>query len=225
MEDRENNLLLDDDVCLFGFSGSYLSLIFNSLRDCGYKKAIKIIKNIEVTDNVPFNCGLDYSIYKSGEYERRSKDKFLFSVSTPWIKEKIFSHFLESHDISKDQYFNLIHPSSDVATTVSLSTGIYVEPGCVISPYADLGFGLSMNRSVSVGHHTQIGDFTTIYPGAHIAGHCKLGRKVKVGMGSVVFDRIEIGANTIIGGGSVVTKNVPSGVVAYGNPCKVIKEL
>ena len=30
---------------------------------------------------------------------------------------------------------------------------------------------------------------------------------------------------TIIGAGSVVTKNIPANVVAYGNPCKVIREI
>ena len=34
-----------------------------------------------------------------------------------------------------------------------------------------------------------------------------------------------IGDNTIIGAGSVVTKDIPSNVVAVGNPCKIIKEI
>ena len=36
---------------------------------------------------------------------------------------------------------------------------------------------------------------------------------------------ITIGDNTIIGAGSVVTKDIPSNVVAVGNPCKIIKEI
>ncbi|MDM1550616.1 hypothetical protein HX095_05255 [Empedobacter falsenii] len=35
---------------------------------------------------------------------------------------------------------------------------------------------------------------------------------------------VTIGDNTIIGAGSVVTKDIPSNVIAVGNPCKVIKE-
>ena len=34
---------------------------------------------------------------------------------------------------------------------------------------------------------------------------------------------VTIGDNTTIGAGSVVTKDIPSGVIAVGNPCKVIK--
>lgn len=36
---------------------------------------------------------------------------------------------------------------------------------------------------------------------------------------------VTIGDNTIIGAGSVVTKDIPSNVVAVGNPCKIIKEI
>ena len=36
---------------------------------------------------------------------------------------------------------------------------------------------------------------------------------------------VTIGDNTVIGAGSVVTKDIPSGVVAAGNPCRVIREI
>jgi galactoside O-acetyltransferase len=36
---------------------------------------------------------------------------------------------------------------------------------------------------------------------------------------------VTIGDNTVIGAGSVVTKDIPSGVVAVGNPCKVMREV
>lgn len=36
---------------------------------------------------------------------------------------------------------------------------------------------------------------------------------------------VTIGDNTVIGAGSVVTKDIPANVVAYGTPCKVIREI
>lgn len=44
-----------------------------------------------------------------------------------------------------------------------------------------------------------------------------------MGVGSVIKNEISIGKNTFIGMGSVVTQNIPEGVIAYGNPCKVLK--
>ena len=40
----------------------------------------------------------------------------------------------------------------------------------------------------------------------------------------MILPGVSIGDNSIIGAGSVVTKDIPSNVVAVGNPCEVIKE-
>ncbi len=40
-----------------------------------------------------------------------------------------------------------------------------------------------------------------------------------------VLAGVTIGSNTVIGAGSVVTKDIPSNVVAVGNPCKVLRNL
>ena len=39
----------------------------------------------------------------------------------------------------------------------------------------------------------------------------------------MIGSNVTIGDNTVIGAGSVVTKDIPSGVVAVGNPCKVLR--
>lgn len=53
----------------------------------------------------------------------------------------------------------------------------------------------------------------------------KIGRNVWIGGGSIILPGVEIGDNVTIGAGSVVTKSLPSGVLAYGNPCRVIREI
>jgi galactoside O-acetyltransferase len=46
-----------------------------------------------------------------------------------------------------------------------------------------------------------------------------------LGAGVIVLPGVTIGDNTVIGAGSVVTKNIPSNVIAVGNPCKVLREI
>lgn len=48
---------------------------------------------------------------------------------------------------------------------------------------------------------------------------------VWLGLNSVVLKGVTIGKNSVIGANSVVTKDIPSNVIAAGNPCKAIKEL
>lgn len=53
----------------------------------------------------------------------------------------------------------------------------------------------------------------------HIGSNCWFGA------GVIVLPGVSVGDNTVIGAGSVVTKDIPSGVVAVGNPCRVMREI
>ena len=53
----------------------------------------------------------------------------------------------------------------------------------------------------------------------------KIGNRVWIGANVVVMPGVTIGDNSVIGAGSVVTKDIPTNVVAFGNPCKVHREI
>ena len=52
-----------------------------------------------------------------------------------------------------------------------------------------------------------------------------IGNNVWIGGGSIILPNVTIGDNVTIGAGSIVTKSIPSNVLAYGNPCRIIKEI
>lgn len=52
-----------------------------------------------------------------------------------------------------------------------------------------------------------------------------IGDGVWLGAGAIVCPGVSIGENSVIGAGSVVTRDIPSGVVAYGNPARVAREV
>ena len=52
-----------------------------------------------------------------------------------------------------------------------------------------------------------------------------IGKRVWIGSGAIVLPGVTIGDNSVIGAGSVVTKDIPDNVLAFGNPCKVIKKI
>ena len=52
-----------------------------------------------------------------------------------------------------------------------------------------------------------------------------IGNNVWIGGGSIIMPGVTIGDNVTIGAGSVVTKSLPDRVLAYGNPCRVIKTI
>lgn len=52
-----------------------------------------------------------------------------------------------------------------------------------------------------------------------------MGNNVWIGAGVQVMPGVTIGDNVVIGGGSVVVKDIPSGSVAVGNPCRVVRAI
>jgi acetyltransferase-like isoleucine patch superfamily enzyme len=58
-----------------------------------------------------------------------------------------------------------------------------------------------------------------------LAGDVSVGRAAWVGIGSVVLEKRSIAAGAIVGAGSLVTQNVPSRVLAYGSPARVVREV
>lgn len=52
-----------------------------------------------------------------------------------------------------------------------------------------------------------------------------MGDNVWIGAGVQIMSGVTIGSNVVIGGGSVVVKDIPSNVVAVGNPCRVIRQI
>ena len=57
------------------------------------------------------------------------------------------------------------------------------------------------------------------------SGFVRIGNNVFIGVNSVIMRNVTIGDHSIIGAGSVVNKDIPAGVVAVGNPVKIIKEI
>lgn len=103
--------------------------------------------------------------------------------------------------------------------------------------YANFNLTLVDDGNIYIGDHTMIAPNVTIATAGHpINAHLReigyqynrdvhIGKNVWIGSGVTIMPGVSIGDNTIIGAGSVVTKDIPSGVVAYGNPCKVARNV
>ena len=52
-----------------------------------------------------------------------------------------------------------------------------------------------------------------------------MGNDVWIGASVTVLPGVTIGSNTVIGAGSVVNRDIPDGVVAVGNPCRVLRKI
>lgn len=218
-------MISENRLILLGHSGSVLAMIFNALKVSGHRCDIVVLENMDRQDTLPWDCGLSHSCMPYTDYMPEPGDRYFMSLANVSAKQKLFSFFEQHAGVSREQFVNIVHPHSSVSEQVQMNQGIYMGPGAVTEAYSRLGFGVFINRGVTIGHHVEIGDFSTLNPGVHVAGNCRIGKGVGLGIGAVVFDHVSIGDGSIIGGGSVVTSDIPPGVVAYGNPCRVVRQI
>jgi len=115
----------------------------------------------------------------------------------------------------------VVHPAAFVARNCSLGKGCQVLPHATLCAEVRLGEACIINTAASVDHESVLGRGVHVAPGARLAGCVSVGDCSLIGVGAVVLPRVKIGADVIVGAGSVVTKDVPDGVVAFGNPARI----
>lgn len=207
-------------LILLGKSDAAISMISNIISSNGICCFIEIINNLNLEIKYPFEInGIEYHITTELK-PYNDDDHFFLGVSYPSSKENIFNFF----KIPVSNFTTLIHKTSSLSPNTKIGYGCLINSLVSIDAYTEVGDFVTLNRNSSIGHHTIINDFVTINPGSNIAGHVNIGRNTTIGMGSNIINNITIGENVVIGAGSVVTKNIPNNVVAYGNPCKIIRE-
>jgi len=213
-----------NNIHLLGISQDSIAVIFDLITEIKKKTHFVIHPNITntITPLTP-QKKVNYKIMPLNTEIDKTESVF-FGLANPKNKSKVFDHFLNKFDISKPRYEQIIHPSAYIANSSVLENGILIEPNVVISSQSKIEFGVFVKRGSLIGHHNHIGAFTDINPGATISGKVTIGKYCVIGSGSVIKDNISIGKNCIIGIGSVVTKDIPENSIAFGNPCKVIKE-
>ena len=103
--------------------------------------------------------------------------------------------------------------------------------------YTNFGATFVDDTHIYIGDCTMLGPHVTIATASHPIDPelrsqglqynlpVRIGKNCWLGAGVIVMPGVTIGDNTVIGAGSIVTKDIPSGVVAVGNPCRVLREV
>lgn len=115
----------------------------------------------------------------------------------------------------------------DYGYNIELGENFYANYNMIILDCAKVEFGdnvfIGPNCTFNTPQHPL--DVETRIKGLEYAFKIKIGNNVWLGSNVVVLPGVTIGDNSVIGAGSVVTKNIPSNVIACGNPCKAIREI
>lgn len=114
----------------------------------------------------------------------------------------------------------------DYGANIHLGERVFFNFNCVVLDVCE----------VRIGDFTMFGPAVQIYTPLHpmdaalrrtqeYGRPVAIGSDVWVGGGAIICPGVRIGSRSVIGAGSVVTRDIPEGVLAAGNPCRVIREL
>ena len=150
--------------------------------------------------------------------------------------------------------FNALPPdASDEAWALLRGLfGAFGEGSVVMAPFqCDYGSNIHVGRNsffnyncvlldcaaITIGDDVQVAPCVQLYTATHplaaavrragpeYALPITIGDRVWIGGGSIVLPGVTIGAESVVGAGSVVTRDVPPGVLAAGNPCRVLRSI
>ncbi len=114
----------------------------------------------------------------------------------------------------------------DYGSNVRIGSGVFLNNGCVLADVA----------SITIGDDVQVGPYVQFLTPVHpveagprrdkweTARPITIGDNVWIGGGAIICPGVTVGSDTVIGAGAVVTKDLPAGVVAVGNPARVVRD-
>lgn len=123
------------------------------------------------------------------------------------------------------EFATAVHPSAVLSPSATLGEGTVVMQGAVVQAGAEIGRHCIVNTGASVDHECRIADFVHVAPGCVVSGDVSIGEGTWLGVGSTVIQGVRIGAGCMIGAGSVVVSDIPDNSLAYGVPCRVVRNL
>ena len=123
-----------------------------------------------------------------------------------------------------DESFGLFPPFyTDCGTNIHIGKNVFINMGC---KFQDQG-GIFIGDGALIGHNVVLATLNHAKSpqdrSSMLPAPIHIGKNVWIGANATVLPGVTIGRGSVIGAGSVVTRDIPAGVVAAGNPCRVIR--
>ena len=141
------------------------------------------------------------------------------AVGEPYIRQKLYEKLTEL----ALHLASVISPKSHISSLAVVGDGAIIAPFCSVQATARIGKNVSVNTASIIGHDVIVGDNAVLASMVNLGGDASVGANAFVGMGALVKQGVSIGESSIVGMGSVVYNDVPEGMIALGNPARVVR--
>lgn len=192
----------------------------------GHGKVIKDILNangVKVQAFVDDNPEVSRCAGRPVLHDATGLSPIIVSIGVNRVRKMIVERLQSIAHVSGNnlRFVSAIHPSAVISPSATIGEGTVIMAGAVVNADAVIGKHCIISTGATVDHDCIIEDYCHIAPGAHVTGGTRIGEGSWIGVGASVIQCITIGKNCMIGAGSVVVRDIPDGVTAYGNPCRI----
>jgi UDP-N-acetylbacillosamine N-acetyltransferase len=188
----------------------------------GHGKVVAEIAKLNGFDNILYiDDGMNKHMSFNDFLQKNLNIPVAFGIGNNQIRAKLYQKCIDNALKIK----TLIHPNAIISEHTQIAEGTVVMANAVINIDSTIGKCCIINTSCVIEHDNIIADFVHLSPKVACAGNVKIDNYSHIGIGSCLIQGITVGSYSIIGAGSVVVKNINHHILAYGNPCKQIKEI
>jgi sugar O-acyltransferase (sialic acid O-acetyltransferase NeuD family) len=120
---------------------------------------------------------------------------------------------------------NAVHPSAVIQGNVSIGTGNLVCAGAILITGTRVEDDVVINTGSTIDHDSLLETGAQVASGVTTSGCVTIRQGAFVGAGAILGPGVTVGERAIVGAGSLVLQDIPPGVLAYGAPCRVVRQL
>jgi len=208
-------------VVLIGAAG-HASVVLDALQRQGIYDVVGLLDRSKPVGSI---CG-DLRVEGTQDDLPALRDRYpeleaVIAVGENWVRSRISQEIRQLCPGIK--FATVVHPSAQIGRGVTIGEGSVILAGAVLNASARIGEGSILNTRSSLDHDCVMGDFSSLGPAAAVGGSTTIGCFSYVGIGASVIQGISIGDHTVVGAGAVVVRHIPSLVVAYGSPARIVR--
>lgn len=146
---------------------------------------------------------------------------FLYTLISTKLNHR-FIHKLHDLKIPAERFATIIHPTAVVSKFAVIGNGVSIQPFVSVGPNVTIGNHVQVYAQALIGHNSTLGDYSYVANNACIGASVTLKDGAYVGTNASLLENVTLGEWSLVGIGSVVLKDVPPYAKVAGNPCRVI---
>ncbi|WPP53312.1 PglD-related sugar-binding protein [Catalinimonas niigatensis] len=133
-----------------------------------------------------------------------------------------FLHKLHNLKIPLERFATIIHPTAVISTFAQIGYGVSIQPFVSVGPNVKIGNHVQIFAQSLIGHDAKLADYSYVANNACIGASVHLQEGAYVGTNATTLENINLGKWSLVGIGAVVLKDLPDYAKAVGNPARII---